>query len=905
MGTRQRALAVVLGLVAAGLSTAPLTASVAGAARAPKNHAPGAPRALTVDDDTAPLGVTGTPQFGWQVVDTDPNETQTAYEVVVASTPTTDPVDKTVVWDSGKVASSQQLYVPYGGPALAADSTWYWTVRTWDGSDAEGAFAKPTRFDTGLADSDWQAQWIRRASFTRSAATPEDFTYARKEVTLAASPITRAVAYASASHHYQLSINGKKVDEGPSFSYPDSQYYQSTDVSSALKAGVPNAFGLLYHWYGSGQGRPLAVPGAIAQISIEHADGTRELVTTDGTWRVLAGPWLAGKPRNTEGDFVENIDGRQIPQGWDSPGFNDASWAAATALGRHPVAPWTHLVSQRPRVVEHAVRPVSVKKLPSGAYVADYGVVYAAVPTITFAKGQAGRTIHLHVGYVLDPNGQVSTTKSTQDTDLSYTYIQRDGAQTFRPALYMGFRYLQVDDPGESLVPSSLVIYARHTSVPNENAGTFLSSSKTLNAIWELGRHTALYGSQEQFVDTPTREKGQFLGDAFYSSISDERAYGERDLTHQAILEFAKSQARYWPDGRIQGAEPTGEGARDIPDGTEAFAEWVWQVYLDTGDRDLLATAYPVLANISDYVERYIPTTGPTAGLVTKIAGGGTDYAFGIVDYPVNMRFGYDMNTAARTTLNMQAVDTFRRVAEIAKALGRPAAEIDKQNSRAGALTAAINQKLLRKDGVYVDGLNILGKQSKHASEHANAYALSYGVVPPSSAKSVPVAKYIAKLGMQMGPGTVWDLLRAFDIGGRDADLVKLLSDPKQLGWAQVLAKGGTFVWETWLPLDALGDSMSHTRGAVVLVALQQEILGVRVRDAGWSRFDVVPPTGGLNHASGRVPTPRGPVSVSWTRSGGTVTVRVVVPANAQAVVHVPGRQPVVVGSGTHVIHSS
>ena len=145
MVTRQRARVAVVGLVVAGLSTATMasvatavTASAAVATRAPKNHAPGAPRALTVNDDPSPLGVTGTPQFGWQVADRDLNETQTAYEIVVSQEP-----NSPGVWDSGKVASSAQLYVPYAGPTLAPDRPWYWTVRTWDGSDAEGAFAKP------------------------------------------------------------------------------------------------------------------------------------------------------------------------------------------------------------------------------------------------------------------------------------------------------------------------------------------------------------------------------------------------------------------------------------------------------------------------------------------------------------------------------------------------------------------------------------------------------------------------------------------------------------------------------------------------------------------------------------------------------------------------------------------
>ena len=110
------ALALVVGVL--GLPTA-------GAAAA--SHAPDAPRGLIVDEGSQ-LGITGTPRFSWLVVDADANEIQSAYEILVARAPTTNPTDATVVWDSGKVASREQTYVPYGGTPLASDQTWFWTV---------------------------------------------------------------------------------------------------------------------------------------------------------------------------------------------------------------------------------------------------------------------------------------------------------------------------------------------------------------------------------------------------------------------------------------------------------------------------------------------------------------------------------------------------------------------------------------------------------------------------------------------------------------------------------------------------------------------------------------------------------------------------------------------------------
>jgi hypothetical protein len=51
-------------------------------------------------------------------------------------------------------------------------------------------------------------------------------------------------------------------------------------------------------------------------------------------------------------------------------------------------------------------------------------------------------------------------------------------------------------------------------------AAKFTSSDTTLNAVFDLVQRSALYSMQQQFVDTPTREKGQFLQDAVNESYA-------------------------------------------------------------------------------------------------------------------------------------------------------------------------------------------------------------------------------------------------------------------------------------------------------------------------------------------------------------------------------------------------
>ncbi len=625
-------------------------------------RSPRAPTALTVDGATKTVGVDPDGvQFAWRVVDSRPDARQTAFRIVVAKRATTDPRSSAVVWDSGAVAGSAQAFVAYRGPTLKADTDYWWTVSTTGAGGGAGPFATPQHFVTGLRTADWRAEWVRPGP---AGPGNEEYTYVRTTARLAASPIVRATAYVAAAHKYQLWVNGTRADTGPAFSYPDEQYVQAADVTRLLKPGASNALGVLHHWYGAGQGRPESVPGLLVQVSVIHRDGTREVIGTDGTWREHAAEWLPAPPRNEEGDYAEYVDGRATPLGWATTRYDDRAWQNVAVLGPVATPPFTHLVVQRTRIQEQPVTPVKVRRLPDGAVVADLGAVVAATPTVTFRHGRAGRLVKLHVGYLLDPDGHVSTTRGTQGTNLSYQYTQRAGAQTFRPFNYLAFRYLEIGAPGESLGRGQLVAYVRHTAMPDTpgSTATFASSNPTLDAVWRLMQHSALYSAQEQFLDTPTREKGQFLADAFNESQATTHAFGEQNLTRQALIDFANSQARYWPDGRLNAVYPNGDGKRDIPDFTELYPEWVWQYYLATGDRATVVALLPVVENLADYVSRAVD---PKTGLVTRLPGGDGDYLYGIVDWPPQMRYGYDLNTVARTTENALAVDVFTKASAL------------------------------------------------------------------------------------------------------------------------------------------------------------------------------------------------------------------------------------------------
>ncbi len=850
------------------------SAARAGPSAAPESGPLRAGR-LTVNGMVDPVGVDPDDcSFAWTLQATGRAAVQAAWRIVLGRT---DPGRRGHVWDSGPVPSARQAFVAYGGPALDGDTAYRWTVQARGPGSRWGPVSAPARFTTALRDGDWQAQWLRPAG---SSQQPDRITYLRTEVTPPAGTVARATASVSAAHTYRLFVDGAPVDAWPSFSYPDEQYVRTVDLTGVVTGGRRSAIGVLHRWYGPGQGRPTSAPGLLFQLSLWYADGRHAVFESDGTWRELPAEWLPAPLRNSDvGDFVEWVDGRAQPQGWSSPGYDASAWSTVSVIGPAGSAPFRRTYAQRTAIRETAVHPVRLHTVASGAVVADFGAVYAARPHVAFTRGDPGRTITMRAGYLLDPDGQVSTLHGTQETNLSSSYIMREGSQAFEGFTYFGFRYLQIDNPVQPLGGSDVVALTRHADMPDDRSATFSSDNRMLNAVWRLTVRSCLYCCHEQFVDTPTREKGPFVWDGANESEGVMRAYGDQNMSWQALRDVGRGQARYWPDGQVNAVYPNGDGARAFGTFTARYPEWLWRYYTSTGDRTTALRLYP--------------SVSAAAGWLWGARQAGTGLLYGLADSdngdPV---YGYDLSVAADTASNVLAVNAFNRVAQLAAVAGDPAG-VRTWQARAAQLTAAVNGVLRRGDGMYVDGVDADGAPSGHASQEANALALAYGVVPAPDLAAV--GAYVAGLGIDVGPNHGLELLRGLAVAGLPEAMVHTLTDTATPGWAHTVASGGTFTWEVWKPSDLIGDSMSHGWGSSALVAMQETLLGVTLQEPGADGTvvaAVTPPVAGLGRAGGSVPTVAGPVQVSWQRRGAGMRLFLTVPPNASATVRLPTGTP-------------
>ncbi|HET9316347.1 MAG TPA: family 78 glycoside hydrolase catalytic domain [Vicinamibacteria bacterium] len=848
---------------------------------------------LTVEDRVDPIGVGDpTPEFAWRLEGT---AMQRAYQVQVASA--SDRLRAADLWDSGRVESASSAFVSYAGVPLQSRQQAFWRVRTWDAA-GPGPWSEVARFEMGLlTDADWVgARWI----WGDAPADHEAHFHFRAPFATSHKRVGRARAYLSATHRCDLYVDGVPVGQGPAFAYPDHQLYQTLDVTKELASWRTHFLGLTARWYGAGQGRPGARGGVLFKLVVEYEDGTSAILDSGPAWKFRRAEWrVPDAPisnanfRNGEGIPVETIDAREAPVGWTERGFDDSAWKPAVDLGPQPTAPWTGpLIAQETAIDEGRLAPVSVRTLGPGRVVADFGKVHAGRPRVVFPAGRAGTPVTVTTDYRTLPDGSLAG--FAQSTKMDYGYVQRGGCEAFEPFGYLGFRYVQVDFPPRQTPPESITLIARWNRLPPEPHATFRSSDPTLDAVFDLAVHSARYGSQEHFVDTPTREQGQFTYDAYQISRAAMRAFGERDLTQRALREFAQSQVKFHADtGKVNAVYPNGDGKRDIPDWTQSWAMWAWEYFLETGDRELVADVFPQLVKTGEYV---LSIENHATGLVDL--GNDVGYKSGIVDWP--NRYGYDRTTTQRTVMTVNAVLVYGAIASVADALGRRDTAAVYRDAQRRSEMAILTRLWDPDQSAYIDGLNADGSRSPHASQQANAMLLATGLAPEGRVASMLAT--VRRAGFETSPVLSRFLVEAYGEHEQDDALYDFLLNPQGRNFAAILAQGGTFTWESWEGSAAKSEnSESHAYAAnAALEAIQRYVLGIDVIEPQAARVRIRPHFGPLAFAEGTVPTERGMVGNAWRVGAGLPELDVTLPANVVADVYlpVPGRRAVLVMDG-------
>ncbi|MEI7954993.1 MAG: hypothetical protein WCJ66_07475 [Verrucomicrobiota bacterium] len=149
----------------------------------------------------------------WILTSEKRGQKQTAYQVLVATTPDLLAKDQGDLWDSGKVVTDQSIQVEYVGRPLKSRMRCFWKVRVWDVDMNLSAWSEPALWTIGLLNpNEWEtAKWVgeeKRAPGYDSEAY-QWIWYPEGKLNQVAPAGTRYVAVDSGTYSFSVTGGGK------------------------------------------------------------------------------------------------------------------------------------------------------------------------------------------------------------------------------------------------------------------------------------------------------------------------------------------------------------------------------------------------------------------------------------------------------------------------------------------------------------------------------------------------------------------------------------------------------------------------------------------------------------------------------------------------------------------------
>ncbi len=414
------------------------------------------------------------------------------------------------------------------------------------------------------------------------------------------------------------------------------------------------------------------------------------------------------------------------------------------------------------------------------------------------------------------------------------------------------FRWVEIEGwPGE-LKSDQIVRRAAFAETWDDDAASFESSDEMLNRIWDLCRYSIKATTFAGVYVDGDRERIPYEADAYLNQLS--HYYTDNDV----------QMARDTYDWLMKhGTWPTEWAPHMV---FMAHADW-----MHTGDTQWLAPRYEALKS-----KTLLDRAGPD-GLIRSDEQ--QQRRTDIVDWPKGERDGY-VFTEVNTVVNAFHLEAMKRMAQLARALGKDD-EAGDFESRARSTHGEFQRQLFdSQTGLYRDGIG-----TDHSSHHANFFPLAFGLVPKD--KRQGVVDWLKSRDMHCSVYAAQYLLEGLFNDGGDEKAISLITAPTDRSWRHMAESGTTISWEAWDQKYKPNQDWNHAWGAAPANLLPRFILGVQASKAGWKQAVIRPCPGDLTYARGKVPTPRGPITVDW-KNGATFKMSITLPDGVLAKADLP-----------------
>jgi len=495
--------------------------------------------------------------------------------------------------------------------------------------------------------------------------------------------------------------------------------------------------------------------------------------------------------------------------------------------------------TNKPSQFKLATRPqaaVAMKEQKKGVLV-DFGK-----ETFGFVQlhGLQGRgTVSLYYG---ESEEEALSTESCETLDR--IQVDQSAKEDSTLALSKAFRYVYVVPEGTVQLERVSMLYEY---LPLQVRGSFRSSDKELNRIWDVSKYTLELTTREFFIDGIKRDRWIWSGDAYQSYLMNYYLFFDSPSVRRTIL-------------ALRGKDPVSSHINTIMDYTFYWFLSVYDYYLYTGDKTFIQQFYPRMKSLMDFCLARRNEDGFMQGL----AG---DWVF--IDWAAGLS-----KQGAVSFEQLLLCRSLETMALCANLVGEHA-QATNYDKEATDLKKKLFTYYWNADKKAFVHSRINGKTTDQVTRYTNMFAVFFDYLNNQQKDGV---KNNVLLNDQV-PQITTPYMRFYELEALCAlgEQDYVLKEMKHY-WGGMLRLGATSFWEEYNPDKKgaehyamygrpFGKSLCHAWGASPIYLLGKYYLGVTPTAPGYAQYVIEPHLGGLQWMEGTVPTPKGEISLYCSKN--------------------------------------
>ena len=761
--------------------------------------------------------------------------------------------------------------------------------------------------------------WITHPAAT-AAARPIVLHF-RRSVSLARVPRSYLVDV-TADNRFTLYVNGSRVGTGPATGDIAHWRVSRYDLAPFLKPGRNVVAAVVWNYVVA---RPVVPAGAseadrkaaegravVQQVapSFQQSVATGFRLTGQGAADAISTKYPGWRAEADAGHSARNgflqirrdwyvasapetIDAAKASWQWTGPAEPGSNWVDAVPS---PKAAQRTLVADRlPAMSYHAVpsgrvvrsdlpggaafpgKPVTIPPNSKATLLLQRDAMVSAYPELDVSGGKGARIKLTYAEALYDAKmlkGDRSDVGNRKIVGIFDSFVADGEPRSFAPLWWRTWRYLQIDVETADTPVELQALRTFETGYPFVAKGYFRSDDSELNRIWQIGWRTALVDAHETYMDPSYWEQLQYVGDTRLQALISYAVAGDPRLAEQAIDAFGASRT---PEGLTESAYPS-RTSNIIPPFSLLWIGMMHDWWMAEPDTAPIARNLKRMREVLDWYHGYLRPDGligktPYWNFVDWAGQPATDRTL----FPA---YGKDGASCLLSLLYLGSLD---QAADLEGATGT--ARIAAENR---ALAHKVRSAIAARCWVAERKLFSDTPDGDVFSQHSNALAVLYDVVPPAERAALLERIVVPGKGIDAPKGLfqasyyfAWYLVQAFDHAGLADDYPALLES-----WRALLPLNFT----TWPEERGKTRSDSHAWSAHPTADLLGLVAGIRPDAPGYARLVVAPHLGALRDVDAAAATPQGPVRVRYRVAGGRLTATIERPSTLPGRFHWQGR---------------